>query len=213
VVLEGIAIGVSLASLLISGLTAWATLRRGTIKMTRPTVIYFGPDGGARGVNKVFLRTILYSTGARGRIIEEMFLKLHRGESSQTFNIWVYGDDSLLRGSGLKIGPEGLTCNHHFILREAGPDYDFLPGDYRLEVFASIVGSRRPQRLHACELNLTPDQATAIKNKTEGVYFDWGPNSQSYHASARPHGKRLSPHGPEDAVPDIAELHIRFKES
>lgn len=78
-VLEAVALGISLASLSVSGLTAWATLRRGTIKMTRPTVIYFGPDGGARGVNKVFLRTILYSTGARGRIIEEMYLKLHRG--------------------------------------------------------------------------------------------------------------------------------------
>src|SRR2546427_296072 len=46
---------ISLAALAASGLTAWLTLfRRGTVYMTRPTVIFFGPDGGPpTGVTRV----------------------------------------------------------------------------------------------------------------------------------------------------------------
>jgi hypothetical protein len=48
---------------------------QGEIQMTLPTVIYFGPDGGSKAdapPEKVFLRTLLYSTGKRGHIIENM---------------------------------------------------------------------------------------------------------------------------------------------
>jgi hypothetical protein len=38
---------ISCLALFISGLTAWLTLlRKGTVRMTQPTVVYFGPDGG-----------------------------------------------------------------------------------------------------------------------------------------------------------------------
>jgi hypothetical protein len=73
--------------------------RRGTVRMTAPTVIFFGPDGGPSEDRKlsakVFLRTLLYSTSKRGRIVESMYVRLRRGESAQTFNIWVYGDTTL----------------------------------------------------------------------------------------------------------------------
>jgi hypothetical protein len=42
------AIVISLLSLLVSVTTAWLTLfRRGTVKMTQPTMIYFGPDASS----------------------------------------------------------------------------------------------------------------------------------------------------------------------
>jgi len=95
--------------------------------MTQPTLVFFGPDG-AGGDPKVFLRTLLYSTAKRGQIVENMFVTLRRHESGQTFNIWVYGDGPLARGSGLFVGESGVTCNHHFLLPKDGTDFQWLPG-------------------------------------------------------------------------------------
>ena len=90
-----ISVVVSTLALTISMVTAWLTLfRRGTVRMTRPTAIYFGADGSVDRSPKVYLRTLLYSTAKRGQIVESMFVKLCRGESIQTFNIWVYGEAS-----------------------------------------------------------------------------------------------------------------------
>lgn len=95
-------IGISVLALLISGTTLWLThLWRGALKMTRPTVVFFGPDGNEGGISKVFLRTLLYSTGKRGIVLEHLFIRLRRGETQQNFNVWVYGEKDLARGSGL----------------------------------------------------------------------------------------------------------------
>ena len=107
-----ISVVVSTLALTISMVTAWLTLfRRGTVRMTRPTAIYFGADGSVDPSPKVYLRTLLYSTAKRGQIVESMFVKLRRGESIQTFNIWAYGEASLARGSGLYVGENGVTCD------------------------------------------------------------------------------------------------------
>ncbi len=60
-------ITISVLSLAISSVTAWLTLlNRGTVKMSRPTVIYFGPDTPRSGEDtakpKVYLRALLFST-------------------------------------------------------------------------------------------------------------------------------------------------------
>ena len=74
--MEAVSIVISVSALAVSVTTAWLTLvRRGTIRMTQPTLVFFGPDGGG-GSPKVFLRTLLYSTAKRGQIVENMFLKL-----------------------------------------------------------------------------------------------------------------------------------------
>ena len=75
-------IGISVLALLISGVTLWLThLRRGALKMTRPTLVFFGPDGNEGGISKVVLRTLLYSTGKRGIVVEHLFIRLRRGET------------------------------------------------------------------------------------------------------------------------------------
>ena len=86
--------------------------------MSRPTVIYFGPhywhpQPGAPP--KVYLRTLLFSTSKRGRVVESMHIVIARNEARQTFNIWVYGDEKLVRGSGLFVGETGVAANHHFL--------------------------------------------------------------------------------------------------
>ena len=66
-----ISVVVSTLALTISMVTAWLTLfRRGTVRMTRPTAIYFGADGSVDSSPKVYLRTLLYSTAKCGQIGE-----------------------------------------------------------------------------------------------------------------------------------------------
>ena len=139
-----ISIIISALAFIVSALTAWLSFfHRGTIKMTQPTIFFFGPDGSS-GPPKIFLRTLLFSTSKKGRILESMFVKLQRGESMQNFNIWVYGEkDTLARGSGLFVGREGIACNHHFLLPKDGTKYNFLPGEYILEVFGALLGEGR----------------------------------------------------------------------
>ena len=180
--METVSIIISVAALAVSVTTAWLTLlRRGTIQMTQPTLVFFGPDGNG-GDPKVFLRTLLYSTAKRGQIVENMFIKLHRHESVQTFNIWVYGDGPLARGSGLFVGENGVACNHHFLLPKDGTDFQWLPGEYVVEARASLVGRRRSLLLCSIRLNLTDQQAAMMRAGRFGVYFDWGPDSGSYHS-------------------------------
>jgi len=102
-----IAIIIAGCSLFLSAVTAWLTLfRKGTVKMTRTTMIFFGYD--PEGMSKVFLRTLIYSTSKRNHVVESMYVKLKRGESVQNINLWVYGDDFLARGSGINVGHDGL---------------------------------------------------------------------------------------------------------
>ena len=89
---DPIALTVSVLALTISAITAWLTLFRiGTVKMTQPTVIFFGPDRprkpNARGAPKVYLRTLLFATSRRGRVIESMHVTVSRNEARQTFNV------------------------------------------------------------------------------------------------------------------------------
>lgn len=180
-----VGIVISVLALGVSAVTAWMTLlRRGKMLMTQPTVIYFGPDGSRYGMEpkhqKLFFRTLLYSTGKRGHIIENMFISLRRGETRQNFNIWVYGDDVLRRGSGLYIPEGGVATNHHFLPPTNLESFTFSAGHYSLEVFATIVGSAKAQSLFVVHLDVTQEAANSIREGSSGLYFDWGPDAARY---------------------------------
>ena len=192
---------VSAAALVVSVTTAWLTLfRRGALRMTKPAVVYFGADGplriGEETKRKVFLRSLMYSTGKRGCVVEAMFVTIRRGESRQTFNIWVYGDDKLSRGSGLFIGETGVVCNHHFLLPSDGTQFQFLSGEYQVDVFASLVGINTPSKLCSIKLTLPDAVAQQLLTPENGAYFDWGPDSRQYSV----HVKRASY---VTALPDV----------
>jgi hypothetical protein len=184
---------VSLLALVISAITAWLTLfRRGTVKMTQPTVIYFGPDRARPGEHsappKVFLRTLLFSTSKRGRVIESMHASLSRNETMQNFNVWVHGDEKLVRGSGLFVGESGISANHHFLTPKDGSHFRFLIGRYRLQVFAKLLGDKGQSLLFNQELEITGDIAAQLERPLVGLYFDWGPDAVRYipHIEERP---------------------------
>ena len=184
---DPLSLTISTLSLAVAGTTAWLTLfRRGTVKMTQPTVIFFGPDQPrARGnipLPKVYLRTLLFATSKRGRVIESMHVALSRNEMHQNFNIWVYGDRRKLeRGSGLFVGETGISTNHHFLTPEDGNAFRFIEGHYKLEVFAHLLGDTKPIRLFFQELDISRDVASALQQESgAGLYFDWGPDSARY---------------------------------
>ncbi|MCX5644083.1 MAG: hypothetical protein NTZ17_05280 [Phycisphaerae bacterium] len=184
---EWVAIGISGFALVVSSVTAWLTLlQTGDLRMTQPTVVFFGPDGGRRDDEKprlkVFLRTLLYSTSRRGQTIESMHVNLQRAESRQNFSIWVYGDDRLARRSGLHVGADGVACNHHFLLPEDGADFRLLPGQYTVRVFAKRVADRGPRQLALVALSISESQAKELEQDDAGIYFDWGPDQEAYHA-------------------------------
>ena len=181
---------ISILAIIVSATTAWLTLfRRGTVRMTQPTSIYFGCDGGVPDEGKVppkiFLRTLLYATSKRGKIIENVFVRLRRGETSQTFNIWVYGETKLSRGSGLYVGEDGVASNHHFMPPVDDTAFRFRAGDYMLEVYTSLVGSSRILKLFTVRLSVSENVAESLQDSEAGVFFDWGPDSHSYHPHVR----------------------------
>ena len=137
-----ISVTISVLALCVSAVTAWLTLfRRGTVKMTQPTVIFFGPDNPRSRdeppLPKVFLRTLLFATSKRGRIVESMHVSLSRNEAQQNFSIWVYGEERLVRGSGLFVGETGIAVNHHFLAPRDGSSFRFIEGRYRMDVLRS----------------------------------------------------------------------------
>lgn len=176
----------SCLALIVSGVTAWLTLfRKGELVMTQPTVVFFGPDGSNfdSSKSKIYLRTLLYSTSKRGQVIESLHASLQRNESKQNFNIWVYGEKGdLKRGSGLFVPQEGVTADHHFLLPEDGANFDFLAGKYEVVVFAKLVGSNNFTELSKLNLDITEAQATSLVEPNTGLYYDWGPDQQSYYA-------------------------------
>ena len=180
---------VSVLALVASSVTAWLTLLRGgKVLMTQPTVIYFGPDGDKKsnGVpDKIFLRTSLYSTGKKGNVIENMFVRLRHGETQQNFNIWASGERHFSRGSGLFVPETSVSYNHHFLLPH-GASFRFLSGRYRLEVFISAVGQSLPKLIHAAELDIPDFIHKDFEQPGHGLYFDWGPEAGRYFLHVRP---------------------------
>lgn len=199
---DPIATTIAIFALAVSSVTAWLTLfRRGTVKMTQPTVIYLGPDA-PRGPDsppppKVYLRALLFATSKRGRIIESMHVSLTRNESSQNFNIWVYGDDKLVRGSGLFVGETGVAANHHFLTPKDGSKFQFVEGTYTLKIYAKLLGDTDPVMIVSQRLDIAHGDAQALKDSETGLYFDWGPDSGRYI----PHVEQRRPTpDPEDII-------------
>lgn len=184
---------ISTAALIISCVTLWLTLlRKGTIRMTQPTVIFFGPDGGHKKSAKIFFRTLLYATSKKGRVIENLYVRLKRAESQQNFNIWVYGSSELNRGSGLFVGETGIATNHHFLLPTDTEVYEFKAGEYCLEIYVRLIGDKENKLLHKTALSISSQEAAQLKEGDKGIYFDWGPDSNRYHShidSKPPRGK------------------------
>lgn len=193
---DPIAVTISVLALAVSTGTAWLTLiRRGTVEMTRPTLIYFGADSSRWGdltlSPKVYLRALLFATSKRGRVVENMHIAISRGDTRQAFNIWVYGErEKLVRGSGLFVGETGVEANHHFLLPPHARAFEFAAGHYKLDVFAQVRGGKQQKLLFSEVLEVTQEIAREIREHSAGLYFDWEPDSAQYISHVEQHPER-----------------------
>jgi hypothetical protein len=186
--IDPVSLAISTLSLAVSAVTAWLTLfRRGTVKMTQPTVIFFGPDTprshSDTPLPKVYLRTLLFSTSKRGRVIESMHVALSRNETHQNFNIWVYGErGKLVRGSGLFVAETGISADHHFLTPDDGNRFRFIAGHYTLDVFAHLLSDAKPIRLFSQALEISREWPRRWKRRPPVCILTGG---QMHHATFR----------------------------
>lgn len=155
--------------------------------MTQPTTIYFGADGGPaseENAPKVYLRALLFATSKRGRVVESMYVELVRNQSRQIFPIWVLGDQKLVRGSGLFVGETGVAVSHHFLMLKDGGNFRFVAGEYELSIYAKLLREETPILLFNQRLELSTEHAQEIQKAQTGVYYDWIPIKDCYHAHA-----------------------------
>jgi hypothetical protein len=173
---------ISVISLVLSVAVAWLTLlRRGSLGMTQPMLIGFLHEAEQP---KIFFRAMLYATGKRGHIVEAIYLKVRQGEKTQTFSFWMYGETKELKiGSGLRVGEDGASFNHHFLPPKGDSSFEFLAGEYAIEAHAKILNRRAPVRLAKVGLSLSGELASALLDRAKGVLFTWSPESQDYHGN------------------------------
>lgn len=176
--MEYISLTVSLIAIIISLRVFWLTrVKKGIVKMTRPTIICFVPENGG-DKPKVFMRMLLYSTSDMGQYIQNMYVRLQQGEYIQNFNIWAYKDGELIRGSGLFINKSGVSLYHHFLLPKDEINCKFLAGNYKLQVIAETVDGKLT-KIFEVKLSLSKEHQDTMNNG-KATYFDWVPNSQTY---------------------------------
>jgi hypothetical protein len=181
------AILLSVASFLLSLYILWITqLRRGRLQMTQPTMIFMGREGrnGREGQPlwpKIYLRTLLFCTADRGCIVENMHLVVHNEYGAYLFDFWAYGEPTIAKGSGLFVPRNGVALHHHFVLNRQTENFIFTGGDYRIEVFAKIIGQRDLTRLKEIKVALIGEQSPMmIQVMDAGVFFEWDAATEDY---------------------------------
>jgi hypothetical protein len=166
----------SAVSVAISAYTFWLVqFNRGRLKMTQPTYVCFRRDTGPNWP-KIFIRTCLYSTGAKGMAVENLYLLVRQAHNREfVFDFWGHTDSGKLTvGSGLYVGPTGVASDHHFNFR--GDPGLFLPepGTYRVEVFAAVAG-HKPRPISKIEFDVNGDQSAElleIPDRQLDLYWD-----------------------------------------
>jgi hypothetical protein len=145
-----------------------------------------------KGTPKLFLRTLLFTTGTKGRVIENMFLKIHQEYGSYKFDFWGHTENGKLTlGSGLFVGAMGIVCDHHFNPGKELSDFLFVSGEYRVEVFATIVGQKKPERLMQLTFVVDGQQAAElIQIPMRELYLLWNAETRNYEG----HVERDHPH-------------------
>ena len=179
--MQAISLLLSIIALMVSLLTIWLTvLRRGSVRSTHPSIVAFSYDfvDSPLPQAKVFLRTLLYSTGKRGIVIENLFLRVSEGTRSDEFAYWGYGDKVPVRGSGIFVPETSVVTYHHFSSLNPDKLFWFTEGTYTLELIARIVGRKRLVSLWTIELTV-PAVATSIRRGTR-VFFNSSPEDNSY---------------------------------
>lgn len=183
-------IALSTASFIVSAYTLWiAHLRRGRLQMTQPMMIFVGRDDPM--TPKFWLRTLLFSSGSKGHVIENMILRVRDPlGAAHNFDFWTYEDNGKQqRGSGLHIGNEGIVLNSNFLLRENREQFYFITGEWILELVVRVLGIKKSFSLKTVTITINGQQSAEIIQILDlGIFFDWDAQNSLYvgHAERRP---------------------------
>lgn len=154
--------------------------------MTKPALVFFGFDSEPRKA-KIFLRSLLYSTSIRGKVVASMYAKLSRNDWEQIFSFWGYGEtEKISPGSGLFVSQSGVAANHHFVLSASHADFEWRTGNYTVQVYAQLAAKAAPSELASFVISVEERHAQALR-EGRGVLFEFFPDRQSYvgHADGR----------------------------
>ena len=176
-IFSGVAIAISLLTFYFS------QLRKGKVKLSKPNQIWFGlPDLSKKRRGHILIKSVLYSTGSQGQIIERLYAKLDTNNSSKEFSGWVIGKQSdTYKPGGMKISKEGYVGDHHFIHPKDGTSYSFKTGDYLLRIFAKIAGKETDVLLQKINLEI-PVNFSKNLSTAKGVYFNFHSSNGNYVA-------------------------------
>ncbi|MFS8050607.1 hypothetical protein [Rhizobium sp. BR 314] len=177
----------SVLSLCLSVFTLWMTqLRRGKLKMTQPTLVCLKREQPS-GRYKLFVRTLLYATAIKGCGVELMFAQVTTNYGSYLFDFWGHTESGKLTlGSGLFVGQTGVTADHHFNPRRDAMEFLFVDGPYHIELFARIVGIKKPIKLQEVEFTLDGLQAgSLIQILDTELFLYWNPETGGYESELR----------------------------
>jgi hypothetical protein len=189
-----IAISISASSLLLSSYALWVVqFNHGRLKMTQPTLLCMRRELPAT-TPKIFLRTCLFTTGMKGRVIENMFLRVRNDYGTYTFDFWGHTENGKLTlGSGLFVGATGVASDHHFNPRSDSEDFVFASGEYLVEVFASIVGRRRSEKLKKLTFKVDGQQtAELVQILSRELYLLWNADTRTYDGHIKDALKAIS---------------------
>lgn len=137
----------SAASLVVSLCTLWmALLRRGTVRMTRPRMLFFTSDHhwAGEGRSKIVVNASIYGTAKRRLAIETMWARVDHDGSSHRLTDWFYKETDTVFTGGLNVGEDGQSLFHHFYLPSGSTLYPWKPGQYQLTIMASVSGRHKP---------------------------------------------------------------------
>jgi hypothetical protein len=191
---ESVPLLISILALGVSGTTLWLShLRQGYILMTKPTIFFFGWDIGIHPKPKIFLRSLLFSTASNGRVLENLYLNVKSPHGQSVFSFWGHtmsDSNRLVPGSGLFVGKNGFSANHHFN-PDLGIDLEdpYPMGEYEIEVIARQFGDTVDRKLGRFVLKLDQEMSNSLKEKVDGVIWLLAPSDQSYYAEHWPRGQ------------------------
>lgn len=182
--LEILPIVLSTAAIILSGLTLYfVNFWGGKITMVKPSQIWFGFSKPNQKGAAVFIKTLLYTSGLQGRVVESMYVTLSKGETKQSFNIWNIGQGSnMYRPGGLRVSKSGYLGDHVFLLPKNSQEFQFTDGKYTLEIYAHVAGDNSPLKLQTVKLDIPPSLSNKANNK-RGIYFDLHSDAAEYVVS------------------------------
>jgi hypothetical protein len=185
-------LGIATAAFLLSALNLWiAQVRRGRILLTQPTIFYFGWDiNRGESAPKIMFRSALFSSGGRGRVIENLHVLVRTEDGVSEFPLWGHDEGKgMARGSGVFVGANGYVAYHHFNPVNDEHVFAYTGSKYEVQVHAKLFNQDRSTLLGSYHLELDDaDAIVGLANGDGGVIWNWSPQENRYYSkySARP---------------------------